>query len=162
MPSLVYTGPMSFSDSLHPRDESGQFTEKNGSEPDITLADFASMDFGFHVPDLLALEPSSAQNPITDPRLTGSAKTRLARLVEEKGVTALASSDPNSGAPVTMLYVGDDSIYTVGENPKTTEEALAVVVREAANGDEDAAEFLNSAFGDEAGGLLEYVAEERL
>ncbi len=148
--------------SLQPRDESGQFAEKNGNKPDISLSDIAAMDFGFHVPNLLTLGPSSAQNPITDPRLTGSAKTRLSRLVEEKNVSAVASSSPQDGTPVIMLYVGDDSIYTAGETPKTTEEALAAVAREAANGDDDAIEFLDSAFGDEADGLIEYVGEERI
>lgn len=150
-----------------PRARDGKFGPKNGSAAEIRLSedysgsfDPAVLSYGFKVPELTTLEPSSAQNPITDPRLTGSAKTRLARLVEEKSVTAIASSDSHDGTSVTMLCVGDDSIYTTGETPRTTEEALAAVVREAASGDEGATEFLRSAFSDEMDGLMEYVSEE--
>lgn len=152
-----------------PRQKDGKFGSKTGSASEVQLTEDysgsfnpASLGFGFHVPDLVSLEPSSARNPITDPRLTGIAKTRLTRLVEENNVTAVASSSPHDGTPVTMLYVGDESIYTAGETPKTTEEALAVIAREAANGDDGANDFLSSAFGDEADGLIEYVGEERL
>lgn len=152
-----------------PRQKDGKFAAKTGSAPESVLLaedysgsfDPASLGFGFHAPDLVALGPSDARNPITDPRLTGTAKTRLSRLVEEKNLTAITSSSPDDGAPFTMLYVGDVSIYSVGETPKTTEEALAVVARRAADGDEGAVEFLESAFGDEAEGLIEYVGEER-
>jgi hypothetical protein len=156
--------------TAQPRKGDGKFAAKRGSAPESGLLpdDFsgsfnlASLNFGFQVPDLLTLEPSSSRNPITDPRLTGHAKTRLARLVEERGVTAIASSSPHDGTPVTMLYAGEDSIYTAGEAPKTTEEALAVIARAAAEGDDDSIEFLDSAFGDEADGLIETVSEEKL
>lgn len=155
---------------VQPRQKDGKFAAKTGSAPESVLLaedysgsfDPASLDFGFHIPHLVSLEPSNARNPITDPRLTGIAKTRLSRLVEEKNITAITSSSPHDGTPVTMLYVGDESIYAAGETPKTTEEALAAVARHAADGDEGAVEFLESAFGDEADGLIEYVAEERV
>lgn len=122
-----------------------------------------SFDFSaFQPPPLSRVDNAGPENPITDERLTESAKARLGRLVAEYEVTAVVNDGPTMEAPVTMLYVGNDAFFHAGDNPGTNEEALANVARLAANGNVGATSFLHTALDDEADDLIELVAEERL
>lgn len=161
-------------DIYTPRESNGQFAEKTGSAAEVSLDTSAplggsapdmsgSFDFAvFQMPSLSRLDKAGPQNPMTDKRLTESARVRLGRLVSEREVTAVVNDGPTMEAPVTMLYVGADAFFYAGDAPGTNEEALANVARLAANGDEGAAGFLTAALGDEAPALIELVAEEKL